>query len=51
VPDRLRVSEALELYAAFYEDPEDIGTLIFTLGLDKVRRSPFSKLSGARPGR
>jgi ABC-2 type transport system ATP-binding protein len=46
LPDRLRVSEALELYAGFYSDPEDIETLIFTLGLDKVRHSPFAKLSG-----
>jgi ABC-2 type transport system ATP-binding protein len=46
LPDRLRVGEALDLYAAFYRDPEDPETLITQLGLEKVRESPFGKLSG-----
>jgi ABC-2 type transport system ATP-binding protein len=46
LPDRLRAGEALDLYAAFYRDPEDPATLISLLGLEKVRESPFGKLSG-----
>jgi ABC-2 type transport system ATP-binding protein len=46
LPDRLRVGEALELYAAFYRDPEDPAALIAQLGLEKVRDSAFGKLSG-----
>jgi ABC-2 type transport system ATP-binding protein len=46
LPDRLRVREALELYRAFYRDPEDPGALIETLSLEKVADSPFSALSG-----
>jgi ABC-2 type transport system ATP-binding protein len=46
LPDRLRVGEALELYRAFYRDPEDAETLLVQLGLEKVRDSAFAKLSG-----
>jgi ABC-2 type transport system ATP-binding protein len=46
LPDRLRVAEALELYRAFYRDPEDIDALIEALGLEKVRDSAFGGLSG-----
>jgi ABC-2 type transport system ATP-binding protein len=48
LPDRLRVGEALELYRAFYRDPEDTESLLFTLGLDRVRDTAFSKLSGGQ---
>jgi ABC-2 type transport system ATP-binding protein len=51
LPDRLRVREALELYRAFYRDPEDPDTLIETLSLQKVVRSPFSALSGGEKQR
>jgi len=46
LPDRLRVGEALDLYAAFYREPADASELIALLGLEKVRESPFGKLSG-----
>jgi ABC-2 type transport system ATP-binding protein len=46
LPDRLRVGEALDLYAAFYRDPADAGELMAQLGLEKVRESAFGKLSG-----
>jgi ABC-2 type transport system ATP-binding protein len=46
LPDRLRVEEALELYKAFYRNPEDPQALIETLSLEKVRDSPYSALSG-----
>jgi ABC-2 type transport system ATP-binding protein len=46
LPDRLRVGEALDLYAAFYRDPADAGELIAQLGLEKVRDNAFGKLSG-----
>jgi ABC-2 type transport system ATP-binding protein len=46
LPDRLRVTEALELYGAFYREPEDAEALIEALGLAKVRNSAFGRLSG-----
>jgi ABC-2 type transport system ATP-binding protein len=46
LPDRLRVTEALELYGAFYREPEDAEALIEALGLAKVRDSAFGRLSG-----
>jgi ABC-2 type transport system ATP-binding protein len=51
LPDRLRVREALELYRSFYRDPEDPESLIEMLGLEKVRDSPFAKLSGGEKQR
>jgi len=46
LPDKLRVGEALSLYAAFYREPADADELIAQLGLEKVRDSAFGKLSG-----
>ncbi len=46
LPDRLRAGEALGLYQAFYRDPEDVETLLFRLGLEKVRDTAFGRLSG-----
>src|SRR4051794_32051313 len=46
LPDRIRVGEALELYRAFYEDPEDVEALIEALGLGQVRGTAFGRLSG-----
>ena len=48
LPDRLRVGEALELYAAFYRDPESPETLLAQLGLEQVRGTAFGKLSGGQ---
>src|SRR5262249_35852533 len=43
LPDRLRVGEALDLYAAFYREPEDPATLLSLLGLEQVRETAFGK--------
>jgi ABC-2 type transport system ATP-binding protein len=46
LPDKLRVWEALDLYATFYEKPADPAGLIRDLGLDGHRKTAYSKLSG-----
>lgn len=48
LPDRMRVHEAVELFASFYPDPADPDDLIERWGLAAKRRSTFDKLSGAR---
>jgi len=48
LPDKIRVHEALELYASFYPHPVDAGELITRLGLGD--RSPSSgSTTGPRP--
>ncbi|MGC5050214.1 ABC transporter ATP-binding protein [Micromonospora sp. DT48] len=51
LPDRLRVAEALELYASFYRDPADPAQLIDELGLGPKRNTPYDKLSGGQKQR
>ncbi|SIN23255.1 ABC transporter ATP-binding protein [Micromonospora cremea] len=51
LPDRLRVAEALELYASFYRDPADPARLIDELGLGDKRKTPYKKLSGGQKQR
>ncbi|GIJ07531.1 ABC transporter ATP-binding protein [Micromonospora andamanensis] len=51
LPDRLRVAEALQLYASFYRDPADPAQLIDELGLDSKRNTPYDKLSGGQKQR
>jgi ABC-2 type transport system ATP-binding protein len=51
LPDRLRVIEALELFAAFYPDPADPEQLLETLGLGEKRGAAFKKLSGGQKQR
>ncbi|MEU5937776.1 ABC transporter ATP-binding protein [Micromonospora sp. NPDC047548] len=51
LPDRLRVGEALELYASFYRDPADPSRLIDELGLADKRNTPYKKLSGGQKQR
>jgi ABC-2 type transport system ATP-binding protein len=51
LPERLRVAEALDLYASFYRDPADGRALMDALGLDRVARTPFGKLSGGQKQR
>src|SRR3954470_7881905 len=46
LPDRLRVGEALDLYAAFYRDPADAGELIAQLGWEEAGDNACGKLSG-----
>jgi ABC-2 type transport system ATP-binding protein len=51
LPDKLRVREALELYASFYSQPADADELIKRLGLDDRRDTAFEKLSGGQKQR
>ncbi|WP_204060391.1 ABC transporter ATP-binding protein [Microbispora corallina] len=46
LPDKIRVGEALSLYASFYSRPADWRDLLGEAGLDP--RTPFAKLSGGQ---
>jgi len=48
LPDKLRVGEALDLYASFYRRPADAGRLLEALGLAGKRDTAFRKLSGGQ---
>ena len=49
--DRLRVWEALDLYASFYPQVVDWEKLLVQLGLEEKRNAPFAKLSGGQKQR
>ena len=49
--DRIRVKEALDLFAAFYRNPIDWRPLIDQLGLGDRLKTPFAKLSGGQKQR
>ena len=49
--DRIKVREALELYASFYPDPADWRTLLDRWGLAGQARASFAKLSGGQKQR
>ncbi|ADG75989.1 ABC transporter related protein [Cellulomonas flavigena DSM 20109] len=51
LPDRLRVREALDLYASFYADPADPADLLDLLGLGAKRDTAFTDLSGGQKQR
>src|SRR6201992_2833911 len=51
LPDKIRVREALQLYASFYEQPADPDQLIARLGLGDRRDTSFDKLSGGQKQR
>jgi ABC-2 type transport system ATP-binding protein len=51
LPDRIRVGEAVELYASFYRQPADGRELLATLGLEASRHHYFGKLSGGQKQR
>jgi ABC-2 type transport system ATP-binding protein len=51
LPDKIRVREALELYASFYQQPADADELINRLGLSDRRDASFDKLSGGQKQR
>jgi ABC-2 type transport system ATP-binding protein len=51
LPERMRVWEALDLYASFYPRPADWRELLTQLGLEEKRHAPFSKLSGGQKQR
>lgn len=51
LPPRLRVSEALQLFAAFYQRKADPDQLLGQLGLLEKKSSAFTKLSGGQKQR
>jgi ABC-2 type transport system ATP-binding protein len=51
LPDRLRVGEAMELFASFYERPADTGELLDQLGLAGHVRQQYKRLSGGQKQR
>jgi ABC-2 type transport system ATP-binding protein len=51
LPDRLRVREAIDLYASFYRKPADPEQLLATLGLAEKRDTAYKKLSGGQKQR
>jgi ABC-2 type transport system ATP-binding protein len=51
LPDRMKVWEALDLYASFYPYPVDWQELLAQLGLEEKRNAAFSKLSGGQKQR
>ena len=48
LPERMRVWEALDLYASFYSNAADWKVLLAQLGLEEKRNAPFAKLSGGQ---
>jgi ABC-2 type transport system ATP-binding protein len=51
LPAKLRVREALELFASFYPDPADVDVLLDQLDLRDHQRACFGKLSGGQKQR
>jgi ABC-2 type transport system ATP-binding protein len=51
LPDRMKVWEALDLYASFYAAPADWNVLVGRLGLETKRDAPFGRLSGGQKQR
>jgi ABC-2 type transport system ATP-binding protein len=51
LPDKMRVIEALDLYASFYPQPHDPAELLERLGMVEQRTTFFGKLSGGQKQR
>jgi ABC-2 type transport system ATP-binding protein len=51
LPPRLKVNEAVELFASFYSNPLDPGELLESLGITSVKNSNFKTLSGGQKQR
>jgi ABC-2 type transport system ATP-binding protein len=51
LPERLRVGEAMRLYASFYPEPADPTELLGQLGLKGREKVPYGKLSGGQKQR
>ncbi len=51
LPERMKVWEALDLYASFYPKAADWKELLAQLGLEEKRNAIFSKLSGGQKQR
>jgi ABC-2 type transport system ATP-binding protein len=51
LPPRLRVGEALDLFAAFYDNPVNPREVLESLGIKDIERAAFKKLSGGQKQR
>jgi len=51
LPNRMRVEEALDLFASFYQHSRDWCSLLEEIGLADKRRATFSQLSGGQKQR
>ncbi|GAA3001710.1 ABC transporter ATP-binding protein [Streptosporangium longisporum] len=51
LPEKIKVREALDLYASFYRTPADWGELLERVGLSAKRDTPYGKLSGGQQQR
>ncbi len=51
LPPRLKVGEAVRLFASFYPDPLNPNELLESLGIKKMEKSIFKKLSGGQKQR
>ncbi len=51
LPQRIRVAEAMNLFASFYERQANVDELLDTMGLTEKRSSSFKKLSGGQKQR
>ena len=51
LPPRIKVGEALDLFASFYSNPLDSNALLESLGIEKSKDSIFKKLSGGQKQR
>ncbi|MEV0389928.1 ABC transporter ATP-binding protein [Nonomuraea sp. NPDC050643] len=48
LPEKIKVREAMDLYASFYPDPADWSELLERVGLDSKREALFKSLSGGQ---
>jgi ABC-2 type transport system ATP-binding protein len=51
LPDKIRVEEALDVFASFYPHPRDTSGLLKRFGLEEKRRAFYSQLSGGQKQR
>jgi ABC-2 type transport system ATP-binding protein len=51
LPEKLKVGEAIDLYASFYEHPADMTQLLHSLGLEDKLGTRYGKLSGGQKQR
>lgn len=51
LPPRIKVGEALELFASFYSNPLDSNDLLDSLGIKDIKDKIFKKLSGGQKQR
>jgi ABC-2 type transport system ATP-binding protein len=51
LPDKIRVSEAINMFASFYKHHRDVGQLLQRFGLEEKRHAFYSQLSGGQKQR